>query len=155
MISSIFLNSKLSSRQVIVILVLYMTEVFHNDDKSVSHFFCMFIPDLVFDSLVNSFIYCLRQLWFIIITHVYYVAFECVFNWFSRRDLTVFYLKNFAVSFFYIYWLTFTSKKGFGELEGKVKSENKNGNKKMNQKDLSFFAESPKKIRMMLLNQNL
>ena len=45
----------------------------------------------------------------------------------------------------------FTWNKGFCELEEKVKSQNKNGNKKMNQKDFSLFAN---KTRMMILNHH-
>ena len=51
--------------------------------------------------------------------------------------------------------MTFIWKKGFGELQEKVKSQNKTRNRKMNQKDLSLFANSPKKIRMVILNQSL
>ena len=47
--------------------------------------------------------------------------------------------------------MTFIWKKGFGELQEKVKSQNKTRNGKMNQKDLSLFANSPKKIRMVIL----
>ena len=50
--------------------------------------------------------------------------------------------------------MTFTWKKGFGELEEKVNSQNKNGHRKMNQKDLSVFVNFPKKIRIMILDQN-
>ena len=51
--------------------------------------------------------------------------------------------------------MTFTWKKGFGELEEKVNSQNRNGHRKMNQKDLSLFVNFPKKIRIMILDQNL
>ena len=42
--------------------------------------------------------------------------------------------------------MKFTWKKEFGELEEKAKSQNENGDKKINLKDLSFLANSPKKI---------
>ena len=51
--------------------------------------------------------------------------------------------------------MTFTRNTRFTELEKKDKSQNKNENRKMNQKDLSCFANSPKKIGMMILTQNL
>ena len=51
--------------------------------------------------------------------------------------------------------MTFTWKKEHPELEEKVKSQNKNGNKKMNQKHLNIFTNSPKKIRITILNQIL
>ena len=51
--------------------------------------------------------------------------------------------------------MTCTLRKGFGELEEKVKFQNKDGNRKMNHKDWSLFASSPKKIRMMILTQSL
>ena len=70
---------------------------------------------------------------------VYYIGLEFVFSWFLRHVLTVFWFKKLTVFFFYIYWLAFTWKKGFDELEGKVKSQNKNGSKKMNQKDFSML----------------
>ena len=50
--------------------------------------------------------------------------------------------------------MTFTWKKGFGELEEKVKSQNKSANRKMNKKDLILFSNSPKKI-IMILNWKL
>ena len=50
--------------------------------------------------------------------------------------------------------MKFTWKKGLGELEEKVISQNKNGSKTVNQRDLSPLANSPKKIEMIILNQN-
>ena len=41
----------------------------------------------------------------------------------------------------------------FDELKEKPKSQNENGNRKRNQKDLSLFANCPKKIRMRIFNQ--
>ena len=60
----------------------------------------------------------------------------------------------FFFPFTFIEW-HLLERKGFGELEEKVNSQNKNGHRKMNQKDLSLFVNFPKKIRIMILDQNL
>ena len=53
--------------------------------------------------------------------------------------------------FLLIEW-RFTWKKEFRELEEKIKSQNKIGKRKVNQKDVSIFANTPKKIRITSLN---
>ena len=58
------------------------------------------------------------------------------------------------INFVYFPLQTFALKKGFDELETKVKSQNKIGNRKINQSIVSVFANSSTKIRMMVLNQN-
>lgn len=57
--------------------------------------------------------------------------------------------------FFLHLWNGVTWKRGFNELEEKVKFQNKSGNMKMNWKYLSLFDNYHKKIRMIRLNQNL
>ena len=55
---------------------------------------------------------------------------------------------------FYIYWMTFIWNKGLGELE-KSKSQNKDGNGKINQKEWNSSVNCPWKTKMVILNQSL
>lgn len=75
------------------------------------------------------------------------ICFQLAFKKFSYCPSN---LEILFVSFFCIYWMTFTWKRRFCELEENVKFQNKNGNGKMSQKYLSIFANSPEKIRILL-----
>ena len=66
---------------------------------------------------------------------------------FSIKD---FFSKCDQICSFWYPLKTPEKKEKVGELEKKDKSQNKNKNRKMNQKDLSFFANSPKKTGMMI-----